>query len=336
MYNAGMLGGVVQKKSDWVGLIFLLALIGVPILFYVQSLGGATWAYPASASLAAAFGLGVLIQSIRLTKTSGGSRLAVVLIAIFYFVATMLMAAKNASSPTDVLNGLVLSYAVFAFFWYYLAMYHLRLAVDEVHLFAITIVAWAFFFDTSSWWWYGTLAATAVSLLALLRHGHVSIPIRLLLFGWFTAVNAYIVWAQFGSAYATMFSIVEAGESFSSSLASELFAAGLAAPVALFPLFHVCLVLPLALLIPFGHIRRRATEFREHLDSIIRSVENVSLTDWRVMGVVGGVGALSALAISGVLERTFAVNIAYALIGLWISLRPDETPPAPSDFWKKR
>jgi hypothetical protein len=319
-----MLSNLVQKKSDWIGLVFLASLTGFAILAYVFEISSAAWTYPAPALLAGSFGLGVFVQSIRLTKTSDKSRLVVTFSAIGYFLFTVLMAAKDATSPEDILNRLAISYLTFTFFWYFYVIYKIRLAVDEVHILSVSLLAWIFFFGTSSWWWYGTLVATVVGVFALLRHGQIHGLIRFLLFGWFTAINAFFLWSQFGSAYATIFSITETGSSFSSALASEMFAAGLAAPVALFPLFHALLVLPLAVLILnglFSGFRHRIKEFTDHIGSIVRSVENVSLGDWRVLGIVGGVAFCSALAIFGILEKPLAVNIAYALIGLWISLR---------------
>ena len=321
-----MIKGIIQKKSDWIGLAFLGSLIGLAVLAYVLDIASAALAYPAAAFLAGAFGIGVLVQSIRLTKTSGLSRYLIIFAAIGYFIVTIFAAAENATTPSDVLNGLAAAYMAFMFFWYYKVIYRARLAVDEVHILSVSILAWIFFYGTSSWWWYGTLIATVVALFALLRHGQMPALVRLLLFGWFTAINASLVWSQFGHTYGTVLSIADVGSSpFSSSLILEMFAAGLAAPVALFPLLHAFLILPLAMLIILGgSIRRRVQEFREHMTSITKSVENVSIFDWRVIGVVGGIMVFSTLAIFGMLEKALAVNISYALIGLWISLRFEE------------
>ena len=328
-----MIRGITQKKSDWIGLMFLGSLIGLAVLVYVRDIAGATIAYPAAAFLAGAFGIGVIVQSIRLTKTSGFNSYLVILAAIGYFIFTIFAAAKDATTPSEILNGLAAAYLTFIFFWYYHVIYSARLAVDEVHILSVSLLAWIFFYGTSSWWWYATLIATAVTVFALLRHGQIPAIIRLLLFGWFTVINVFLVWSQFGNTYATIFSIADVGNSaFSSSLMSEMFAAGLAAPVALFPLFHAFLILPLAMLIILGRsIRRRVLEFREHMTSITKSVENVSIFDWRVIGVVGGVAVLSALAIFGTIDKALAVNISYALIGLWISLRVEEIEK-PTEF----
>ena len=63
--------GIIQKKSDWIGLVFLGGLIGLAVLAYILDIAGAAIAYPAATFLAGAFGLGVLVQSIRLTNTTG-------------------------------------------------------------------------------------------------------------------------------------------------------------------------------------------------------------------------------------------------------------------------
>lgn len=316
-----MITDIIQKKN-WTGIIQVI-LIGVMVFAYAINTMIVTMAHPVVTFLAGAFGIGVLMQSFRLTKKSQFNGRLVSLGAIIYFVFIIYATTQAATTPNGILNGLATASLVFMLVWYYRVIHRERFVIDEVHVLSVSLLAWVFFYNTSSWWWYGTVVATAGAIFALLRHGQIPAILRFLLFGWFTVINALLVWLQFKSTYETIFSIADIGSNtLSSSLMSEMFAAGLAVPVALFPLFHAFLVLPLVVLIIFGgNIRSRIQEFREHVTSLTKSVENVATFDWCTMGVVGGIVTLSILAIVGIIEKTLAVNVSYALIGLRISLR---------------
>jgi hypothetical protein len=81
-----------MKKSDWIGLIFLTGLFGLAHLSYLFGVAGAAISYPLPALIASAFGMGLLVQSIRLTRSSDSARPFVICGAIALFVLTVFLA----------------------------------------------------------------------------------------------------------------------------------------------------------------------------------------------------------------------------------------------------